>query len=50
MANIDQLYSAGLLISGVSFGFMLGHFMRHFTDLRIVIPRLFDEYRQEELS
>jgi hypothetical protein len=46
----EHFFSLGLIIAGSSFGLMLGGFVWHFTDLRKLIPRLFDEYKQDELS
>jgi len=50
MTLFEHFFSLGLIIAGSSFGLMLGGFVWHFTDLRILIPRLFDEYKQDELS
>jgi flagellar motor component MotA len=46
----EHFFSLGLIIAGSSFGLMLGGFVWQFTDLRKLIPRLFDEYKQDELS
>ncbi|PWI49347.1 hypothetical protein CEE45_02090 [Candidatus Heimdallarchaeota archaeon B3_Heim] len=46
----DYFLDLGRIITGLSFGVLLGSLVKHFTDLRILIPRLFDEYKQEELS
>ncbi|PWI46627.1 hypothetical protein CEE45_15910 [Candidatus Heimdallarchaeota archaeon B3_Heim] len=50
MTIVDYFFDLGLIIAGLSFGVFLGSLVKHFTDLRKFIPRLFDEYRQEELS
>ena len=50
MTIVDYFFDLGLIIAGSSFVFMLGAFTRHFIDLRKLIPRLFDEYKQDELS
>ena len=50
MTIFENFFSLGLIIAGSSFGLMLGAFTWHFTDLRKFIPRLFDEYKQDELS
>ncbi|MFX0185194.1 MAG: hypothetical protein ACFE95_19100 [Candidatus Hodarchaeota archaeon] len=50
MTIFEHFFSLGLIIAGSSFGLMLGGFVWHFNDLRILIPRLFDEYKQNELS
>ncbi len=46
----EHFFSLGLIIAGFSYGLMLGGFIWHFTDLRKLIPRFFDEYKQDELS
>ena len=46
----EHFFSLGLIIAGFSFGLMLGGFVWHITDLRKFIPRLFDEYKQDELA
>ena len=50
MTIFENFFSLGLIIAGSSFGLMLGAFTWHFADLRKIIPRLFDEYKQNELS
>lgn len=50
MTIFEHFFSLGLIIAGFSFGLMLGGFVWHLTDLRKLIPRLFDEYKQDELS
>ena len=50
MTIFEHFFSLGLIIAGFSFGLMLGGFVWHFTDLRRLIPRLFDEYKKDELS
>ena len=50
MSAFNYFLNLGLIITGLSFGLMLGSFIKHFTDLRIIIPRLFDEYKRDELS
>ena len=50
MTIFEHFFSLGLIIAGFSFGLMLGGFVWHFTDLRKLIPRLFDEYKHDELS
>jgi flagellar motor component MotA len=46
----ENFFSLGLIIAGSSSGLMLGAFTWHFTDLRKIFPKLFDEYKQNELS
>ena len=50
MTIFENFFSLGLIIAISSFSLMIGAFTRHFTDLRKLIPRLFDEYKQDELS
>ena len=50
MTIFENFFRLGLIIVGSSFVLMLGVFAWHFTDLRKFIPRLFDEYKQDELS
>ena len=50
MTFVDYFLDIGLIIAGLSFGVFLASLVKHFTDLRKFIPRLFDEYKQEELS
>ena len=50
MTIFEHFFGLGLIIAGFSFGLMLGGFVWHFIDLRRLIPRLFDEYKKNELS
>ncbi len=50
MTFFDYLLDLGLIITGLSLGVLLGSLVKHFTDLKIMIPRLFDEYKQEKIS
>ena len=50
MTIFENFFGVGLIIAGSSFGIMLGAFNWHLADLRKIIPRLFDEYKQNELS
>lgn len=50
MVIVDNFFLLGLFLSGGSLGVMLGGFTRHFTDLRVFLPRFFDEYKQDDLT
>ena len=50
MTIVDYFYDLGLIIAGLSLFVFMASLAKHFTDLRITIPRLFDEYKREELS
>ena len=50
MTVFEHFFGLGLAIAGSSFGLLLGGFVWHFTELRKLIPRLFDKYKQDELS
>ncbi|NHJ01815.1 MAG: hypothetical protein EAX86_06700 [Candidatus Heimdallarchaeota archaeon] len=50
MIIVEGFLDIGFIIIGLSFGVFLGSFVKHFIDLRNLIYRLFDEYKQDELS
>ena len=50
MSIFDEFLNLGLIIYVLSFGVFMGSLGKHFTDLRKYMPRLFDEYKQDELS
>lgn len=51
MTIIDYFFDLGpLIFTALGLGVFLGSLVKHFTDLRIILPRLFDEYKQDELS
>jgi len=50
MTIFDGFFGLGLSITGLSFSVFLGSLVKHFIDLRNLIYRLFDKYKQDELS
>ncbi len=50
MVIFEGFFIIGLIITGLSFSVFLGSLVKHFIDLRNLIYRLFDEYKQDELS
>lgn len=50
MTEFEGFLNIGLIIIGLSFGTFLGSLVKHFIDLRNLLYRLFDEYKQNELS
>ncbi|MFX0017058.1 MAG: hypothetical protein ACFFB2_20890 [Promethearchaeota archaeon] len=50
MTLFEGFLNIGFIITGLSFSVFLGSLVKHFLDLRNLIYRLFDEYKQDELS
>jgi len=50
MKIFEGFFGLGLIITGLSFSVFLGSLVKHFIDLRNLIYRLFNEYKQDELS
>jgi hypothetical protein len=50
MFDYSFLIRVGIIIAGIGIGITGAGFLRHFIDLRTLIPRLFDEYKKDQIQ